>query len=79
MNNFHEHHGAVTGPRKTNRTLAWFCLSLVALAAGAYFGAGHWAHVGPYLPFVILLLCPLMHLFGGHGHGSHGSKGGDRS
>jgi hypothetical protein len=32
----------------------------------------HWAHVVPYLPWLILLACPFMHLFmhGGHGHGS---------
>jgi hypothetical protein len=32
----------------------------------------HWAHIVPYLPWLILLICPFMHLFmhGGHGHGS---------
>lgn len=28
----------------------------------------HWAHALGVLPYAILLLCPLMHLF----HGSHG-------
>jgi hypothetical protein len=32
----------------------------------------HWAHIVPFLPWLILLACPFMHLFmhGGHGHGS---------
>jgi hypothetical protein len=48
----------------------------------AFFGFGaialffliteHRAHVIPYLPFLLLAACPLMHLFHhrGHGHGS---------
>lgn len=31
----------------------------------------HWQHVLAYAPFLFILLCPLMHLF--HGHGDHGS------
>ena len=33
----------------------------------------HWAHIIPYLPWLLLAACPLMHLFmhGGHGHGGH--------
>ena len=27
---------------------------------------------GQILAFLLLLLCPLMHFFGGHRHGSHG-------
>ena len=30
----------------------------------------HWAHVVGYWPYLLLLACPLMHLFG-HGHGGH--------
>lgn len=34
----------------------------------------HSAHIWPYLPWLIFLACPLLHLFmhGGHGHGGHG-------
>lgn len=31
----------------------------------------HFVHVSQALPYLILLLCPLMHLFGHH-HGGHG-------
>lgn len=36
----------------------------------------HRQHLFGLLPFLILLLCPLMHLFmhGGHGHGKHGGS-----
>jgi len=32
----------------------------------------HRAHILGALPYLFLLACPLMHLFGGHRHGSHG-------
>lgn len=45
------------------------CLVLAAL--GAYLLWSHTGHVLSALPYVILLACPLLHLFGhGHGHGS---------
>lgn len=34
----------------------------------------HGAHVLPYLPWLIILLCPLMHLFMHKGHGGHGPE-----
>lgn len=33
----------------------------------------HLALVIPVLPWLLFLLCPLMHLFMMHGHGDHGS------
>ncbi len=33
----------------------------------------HWAHVYGYWPYLLLLACPLLHLFGHGGHGGHGS------
>jgi Protein of unknown function (DUF2933) len=38
----------------------------------------HWAHLIPVLPWLFLLLCPLMHLFMHGGHGGHGGNS-DRS
>lgn len=41
---------------------------------GAYFLlTRHYAHVVDALPFLLLLACPLMHLFMHHGHGGHGN------
>jgi hypothetical protein len=39
-----------------------------------YLLAEHRAHVFGVLPFLLVLACPLMHLFH-HGHGGHGSSG----
>ena len=41
------------------------------LIAGYFLFTEHRAHVVPYLPFLLLLACPLMHMF--HGHGGHGA------
>ena len=37
----------------------------------------HGLHALGYLPFLLLLACPLMHIFmhGGHRHGGHGQAG----
>lgn len=44
------------------------------LAIAAYFlWTEHRAHVIQFLPYILLLLCPLLHLF----HGGHGRGGGD--
>jgi hypothetical protein len=34
----------------------------------------HRAHVLGVLPYLVLLLCPLMHLFMHGGHGAHGAR-----
>ncbi len=54
-----------------NSKLGWVVtLSLAAL--GAYLLWTHTGHVLAAAPYIILLACPLMHLFG-HNHG-HGGK-----
>ena len=45
-----------------------------AIIAAFFVLAEHRAHVLPFLPWLILLACPLMHMFM---HGGHGSHGGD--
>ena len=50
-------------------------IMLVAIG-GFYVVREHFGHVSPYLPYLILLICPLMHFFGhGHGNGGHGRHG----
>lgn len=46
----------------------WMLLGFLAIA-GFFFFTEHRAHVLGALPFILLLLCPLLHLFG---HGRHG-------
>ncbi len=43
-----------------------------ALIAAFYLLKEHYAHVLGSLPYLLLLACPLMHLFGHGGHGGHG-------
>nr|WP_084151216.1 MULTISPECIES: DUF2933 domain-containing protein [Azohydromonas] len=47
---------------------------MLLLIGGFYLLREHWGHVAGLWPYLLLLGCPLMHLFGhgGHGHGGHG-------
>lgn len=44
------------------------------LVALFYLVTEHTAHFFGVLPFLLLLACPLMHLFMHHGHGGHGTS-----
>ncbi|MEE8435784.1 MAG: DUF2933 domain-containing protein [bacterium] len=71
MNNEPQTSPVVWYKRRTNLS------ALVFLgAASVYILTEHWAHAVPYLPWLILLACPLMHIFMHHGHGGHGAHGG---
>ncbi len=43
-------------------------------AAGLYVVFKYFINLGSFLPFIILALCPLMHIFMHRGHGKHGSQ-----
>ncbi len=76
MNHSHEHgNGRPSGPNwsRINQWVLW--IGLAAAVAWMFFR--HNAHLGQLLPFLILLACPLMHVFMHKGHG-HGHHGGDR-
>lgn len=71
----HEHHEpvprrtAISGPVK-------MALLMVAAIGGFYLLREHWNHLAGNWIYLLLLACPLMHLFHGHGgHGGHGSRG----
>ncbi|MBN20973.1 MAG: hypothetical protein CL678_06750 [Bdellovibrionaceae bacterium] len=51
---------------------------ICVLAVGYWVFTYHSQHFLGWLPYLILLLCPLMHIFmhGGHGHGGHHGGGG---
>jgi hypothetical protein len=42
--------------------------------AGYFLVTEHWAHVVPFLPWMLVLACPLMHIFTHGGHGGHGGS-----
>lgn len=47
---------------------------ILAALAASYVLIAHRVHALEWLPFALLLACPLMHIFmhGGHGHREHG-------
>jgi len=54
----------------------WVLLGFLAIA-GFFLFSEHQAHVLGALPFVLLALCPLLHLFHGHGGRGGGHRHGD--
>jgi len=59
-----------SGPGRPAKT----ALLMVAVVGGFYLLREHWDHVAGNWVYLLLLACPLMHLFHGHGgHGGHGS------
>lgn len=70
----HIHH-AEDVKRNTHRG-RWVLLGFLAVAA-FFLWTEHRAHLLGILPYLLLLACPLMHLFH-HGHG-HGHQGGSAS
>ena len=91
MNHHHAHpQPAAHQPDQVNQDSAppfWrsrYAIGLLVFGAvAAYFLlSAHRAHFFGALPFLLLLACPLMHMFmhGGHGrHGRHGGGHGDRA
>lgn len=60
------------------RRSSWVLLAFLAIAA-FFLVTEHTGHLFGILPYVLLLLCPLLHLFlhGRHDeHGGHGGHGG---
>ena len=50
----------------------WLLLAASLAVVAAFFVLReHWAHVLGFAPYLLLLACPLLHLFG-HGHGRNG-------
>jgi len=67
----HDHtdnHGA-----KTARTISRYVFFGFVAVAAYFLIMEHRAHVIPFLPFLLLAACPLMHLFHHRGH-SHGAE-----
>ena len=62
------------------RSPAGLTLLVAAAVGGFYLITEHTAHLFGVLPYLIILACPLMHMFmhHGHGHGQHGDQQQDR-
>ena len=57
------------------KSRAVWVFAAFALIAAYLLASEHQAHVIQALPYLLLLACPLLHLFMHGGHGSHGGHG----
>jgi len=57
---------------KRNNLVMWIFIGFITY----FLLTEHWAHIVPFLPWLILLACFFMHIFmhGGHSHGNHDSN-----
>ena len=77
MNHEHGHEQGASGG--TSRA-KWVFAAFIAIAA-YFLITEHRAHLSGllyYWPFLLLLACPLLHMFMHGGHGSHGDRDGRR-
>ncbi len=74
--NCHAHQDAPSDPSAPPwwKTRSGLVLCSFLLVGGFFLLTEHTAHVFGVLPFLLILACPLMHLFHHHGHGSHGGS-----
>lgn len=77
MEHQHENHEAPPNFWRSRYAIGFVVIGAVA---AYYLLTEHLAHVVGALPYLILLACPLMHVFmhGGHGH-QHGQDKSDRN
>lgn len=71
----HNHQHPHESPQRSSRS-KWILLAFFAIG-GFFLLTEHRAHLFGILPFLLVLACPLMHLF--HGHGNHGGHGDDET
>ncbi len=50
-------------------------VAVLGITGVYYVTTEHWQHTWTFLPYLLLLACPLMHLFMHGGHGGHGGHG----
>jgi hypothetical protein len=66
MNPSQQPSGETTPRWRRPMTLAWAAAVVIAVF---YLLREHWGHLLGVWPYLLLMLCPLMHLL--HGHGQH--------
>lgn len=80
MQSTHDNAHPAEHAKPANSRAKWIFFGFAAIA-GFLLLAEHRAHFFGALPYLLLLACPLMHLFhhGGHGgHRNHGGEAGDK-
>ena len=66
---------AHSSPSRTDglpRRAALGAVIMIALIGLFFLLREHWTHLSGYWVYLILLACPLIHMF--HGHGGHGER-----
>lgn len=71
-------HNPISKPGQENKPLFWrsrygLGLLVFGVAATYFLVTEHRAHFFGALPFLLLLACPVMHIFMHGGHGRHGA------
>lgn len=78
----HDHRHEPDRGDKTRSRTKWVFIGFVAIAA-YFLIAEHKAHLSEWLSaygvWLLLLACPLLHIFMHGGHGGHGGHGRDRN
>lgn len=66
-------HGSAAAVAARHRPRPWAAaLLMLGLIAAFFLLREHWGHIAGAWPYLLLLACPLMHLF--HGHGGQGGQ-----
>jgi len=61
----------MNGPYAGAKVTKWL-FAVVGAVIAVWMVAEHWPHLLPYVPWLLLAACPLMHIFMHHGkHGAH--------
>jgi len=71
----HKHESPIGGKMKSKANIALIAFLIIG---AVLLVTEHWAHLTgwfPQWPYLLLLACPLMHLFMHGGHGGHGHGG----
>ena len=77
MDHTHSHHSEQTAAPPFWRSRYAVGLLVFGAVAAYFLLSEHRAHFIGALPYLLLLACPIMHLFMHHGHGGHGGHGKD--
>lgn len=61
-------------PMPVRSRALWIAAIMLAVVAAFYLLREHWNHVAGHWIYLLLLACPLLHLFGHRGHSDHRPK-----
>lgn len=73
MSTDHTHQSSASLAPSQSARAVWVAVAMAALIGLFFLLREHWGHVAGNWPYLLLLACPVMHLFHG-GHGHHGQR-----